>query len=139
MAVSHRAKLSERRDVAAAGRVLMVGSVAVPFAVAYFLSVPVCGMAVLAHIPCPGCGLTRATIALLHGDFAGAFALNPLAPVVCPLLAALAVVVAARFVLTGRMPAKLAPFAWSLGVSLGGLTIVWVARWFGLFGGPVTV
>lgn len=31
-------------------------------------------------IPCPGCGVTRSIAALLHGDYAEAFTLHPLAP-----------------------------------------------------------
>jgi len=33
-------------------------------------------------LPCPGCGLTRGLAHLLHGDFARAMALHPLAPLV---------------------------------------------------------
>lgn len=32
----------------------------------------------LFHIPCPGCGMTRAVLAALQLDFAGAFAYHPL-------------------------------------------------------------
>lgn len=35
---------------------------------------------------CPGCGITRALHALLHGQWAQAFAYNPLAILVAPLL-----------------------------------------------------
>jgi hypothetical protein len=35
---------------------------------------------------CIGCGLTRALHALVHGDIAGAFAMNPLAMLVLPLI-----------------------------------------------------
>jgi hypothetical protein len=35
---------------------------------------------------CPGCGITRALHALVHGDLARAFAMNPLALIVIPLI-----------------------------------------------------
>jgi hypothetical protein len=36
----------------------------------------------LLHIPCPGCGMTRAFAHLAKGEWGGALALHPLAPVV---------------------------------------------------------
>jgi hypothetical protein len=33
----------------------------------------------LTHIPCPGCGLTRAMAALFHGDWRASFRYHPLA------------------------------------------------------------
>lgn len=42
-------------------------------------------------IPCPGCGLTRATISLLRGDFAAALGAHAFAPVLLAGLAALVV------------------------------------------------
>ena len=44
-----------------------------------------------AGIPCPGCGLTRATISLLRGEFAAAFGAHAFAPLLLLALAALAV------------------------------------------------
>jgi len=45
-----------------------------------------CLFRLLTGIPCPTCGSTRATVSLLHGDFPGALAYNPL--VTCALVAA---------------------------------------------------
>ncbi len=41
----------------------------------------ICPSRRLLGLPCPGCGMTRALVALLAGDLAGAFALHPWAPV----------------------------------------------------------
>lgn len=46
----------------------------------------VCPFKRLTGLPCPGCGMTRAYLALLRGDISGAFQLHPLFPLV-PLLA----------------------------------------------------
>lgn len=40
---------------------------------------PGCPFHAWTGLPCPGCGSTRAALALLRGDFTGALALNPLA------------------------------------------------------------
>ena len=43
----------------------------------YLLDIPCLFLAFL-HIPCPGCGMTRALLAALQLDFASAFALHPM-------------------------------------------------------------
>jgi len=48
---------------------------------------PPCPYRTLLGLACPGCGLTRATHALLHGDVSRAFAFNPWAFVAAPALA----------------------------------------------------
>ncbi len=40
---------------------------------------PACPFHAWTGLPCPGCGTTRAALALAGGDLAGALALNPLA------------------------------------------------------------
>ncbi|HVF44291.1 MAG TPA: DUF2752 domain-containing protein [Pyrinomonadaceae bacterium] len=44
--------------------------------------VVLCPFRALTGLPCPGCGMTRAFCALGHGDLAGAFGYNALAPFV---------------------------------------------------------
>lgn len=57
---------------------------------------PPCLITVLLDIECWGCGLVRATLALLHGQFFQAWALNPRVYVVLPLLAFVALVYTRR-------------------------------------------
>ncbi|AIE87414.1 hypothetical protein OP10G_4046 [Fimbriimonas ginsengisoli Gsoil 348] len=44
------------------------------------LGLPPCPSVLLFDRPCPGCGLTTSWTALMHGDFAHAFAAHPLGP-----------------------------------------------------------
>ena len=37
-----------------------------------------CPWLTLFHIPCPGCGMTRAWLSVLHLDFTGAFRMHPM-------------------------------------------------------------
>lgn len=41
-----------------------------------------CPFRAVTGLPCPGCGMTRAFCSIGHGDFAGAFGFNVLAPFV---------------------------------------------------------
>lgn len=45
----------------------------------YFLNLDIilCPTKILFGIPCPGCGMTRACLLLLHNDIIGAFCMNP--------------------------------------------------------------
>lgn len=45
-----------------------------------------CPFRFLFGIPCPGCGMTRAWLSFLQGDFIGAFRWHPLFPVVFPFI-----------------------------------------------------
>jgi len=53
----------------------------------FFVEVPLCPVKRLFGVPCPGCGLTRATGSLLSLDFRAMWELHPLAPVAAPLVA----------------------------------------------------
>jgi hypothetical protein len=100
--------------------------------------VPICPTRNLLGIPCPGCGLTRATTAALHGDLEAMVHFHPLAPLLTPLFVYGLVrvsLVSAGFIrkekkdLTTKVPAWL----WTAiaAVVLG----LWVARLFGYLGG----
>jgi len=104
-----------------------------------------CATATLTHHPCPGCGTTRAARALfLHFDIATAVRFNPFGPVVMAclfVLAAESVVLMLRRGQVGNLgiagPARWA--LWVLIAAIGLQIVVWIARFFGFFGGPVPV
>jgi hypothetical protein len=106
--------------------------------------VPVCPAALLFGIPCPGCGLTRATLALMSGDVRRAVDFHPLVFVLAPLFFGALGAAAVSFV---RGPAPHSGRAWLTGraVTAAGWSLlalvlgVWIARFFGAFGGPVPV
>jgi hypothetical protein len=100
-------------------------------------------MAALTGHPCPGCGLTRATLALLHGHLGEAVALHPLAPLLVPLFGAFLLHAAVEYVREGRWVAahgtaavRMAAAGLALWVLL---LVVWIVRFLGAFGGPVAV
>lgn len=78
--MSADADLASRRQLG-----LLWGWVAVvlvalsPFGRSLAAGLPACPVKVFAGFPCPGCGTTRAALALADFDFAAAFAVSPLA------------------------------------------------------------
>ncbi len=109
-----------------------------------WLSAVPCGFARMTHHPCPGCGQTRSVLALVHGDLAGVFHFNPFGPPMAVLLAGLAVqAIHSMFtrgdlqnVGEGRMGRLL-----KRGIMIVAAleVVLWIARFFGAFGGPVEV
>lgn len=102
------------------------------------LEVPICPSRGLLGIPCPGCGLTRATEALVMGDFVAMLHFHPLAPLVSPLVVFSVLRATSRSAgLIG--PNQLDPLGkvpswfWVVfGIALLGL---WIGRMAGFFGG----
>lgn len=88
-------------------------------------------------VPCPGCGLTRSTVALLHGDFERALHFHPLVWLMLPIFLVMVIeevyifVRRERLTLLSRIPNV---FWWPAGVAI---LAVWIARFFGAFGGPI--
>ena len=60
--------------------VLIASISALVYAALFILTGSLCCTQILFGIPCPGCGSTRAAIALFQGRFADAFAMHPLIP-----------------------------------------------------------
>ena len=100
-----------------------------------------CPVALLLRIPCPGCGLTRATRLALHGDLAGATRVHPLWFVVVPAVMAAFVFEMRAYVRDGRLGAVERSRLGS-GITAGVvvlLVVVWLARFCGALGGPVSI
>lgn len=113
-------------------------------AIVIALDLPLCPMATVTGIPCPGCGLTRATLALVRGDFARAFALHPLSPVLAPLYLGLLASAALSYLRGPRAAPDRSFVSGRLFTALGSVLLVavfglWIARFAGAFGGPVPV
>ena len=70
----------------AARCVFAVGLIVVCVALAHVFGVVLCPMKRFLGVPCPTCGLTRAFVALLHGNVGEAFAIQPLAMTLACLL-----------------------------------------------------
>jgi Protein of unknown function (DUF2752) len=109
----------------------------------FALRVRLCPFAILTQHPCPGCGLTRATVALLQGHVTEALHLHPLSVVVSPLFCGMFAYNAFVYVREGRWAA--AEGAQGRWISAGAAVLtallvgVWIARFFGALGGPVPV
>ena len=137
----HRKSL-DRGSLRRALIVMLLGGL---FALIVSTRLPLCPMAGVLGVPCPGCGLTRATLALFHGDVRQAMHLHPLVPVIAPVFIA-AVLSAAFGYVRGPQPStNLKPWLASRPATVlaAGLLVatlgVWSARFFGYFGGPVPV
>ncbi|NUO51220.1 MAG: DUF2752 domain-containing protein [Polyangiaceae bacterium] len=121
------------------GRVLRLCAFVVPLAIASSLGISTCPVALLTGAPCPGCGMTRAALALARGDIALATAMNPSALLTVPLSAGLVAFFTLSYLYDGRMRANARiPRALAIGTIIL-LTCVSIARAFGAFGGPVSV
>ncbi len=138
-----------------AKRAVVLAMLLAPVGFALASGLPLCPMAGFLGIPCPGCGLTRAALAALQGDLAGAMRHHPLVFVLVPVYLTALVSVAVSYLWGIRTPTGGPPdgsraplragrgtdrlVTWVAGVCLAALLAVWVARFFGCFGGPAPV
>lgn len=126
------------------GRALVLLALAAVVALFAALRLPLCPTANLFGIPCPGCGLTRATLAMLRGDLAAAFRFHPLVFVLAPLVAVFTLNSAYAYIRGPRPTARPALVTsrvttWLAALLLIAMLGVWAARFAGHFGGPVPV
>jgi hypothetical protein len=140
-------------DHGALKRAVLVALIALPFVAAIAAKVPICPSAALLGIPCPGCGLTRATLAVLRGDFGAALRFHPLVFLLAPIYLGLLGLTIVGYV-RGTPPTAPEPSAGTprqqgvlftrtvtviATVTLVLVIAVWIARFLGAFGGPVPV
>jgi hypothetical protein len=125
-----------------AGRALVLSGIVAATSALLALRVPTCPTALFLGVPCPGCGLTRATLALFSGNAGEALRLHPLVPLLLPVFV-LAVGHAGLEYVRGPTERSrpslfsgrwVTPAALILGVVMLG---VWGLRFAGYFGGPV--
>jgi len=105
--------------------------------------VTTCPWAGLLGVPCPGCGLTRATWAILSGHAADAIALHPFVLVAAPALGVTLLFLALRHTVSEASwlaSPRLARFGERGAVAIAlAMVALWVARFLGACGGPVAV
>jgi uncharacterized membrane protein len=77
---------SKIADIAVALAVALMGTAALVVPDLLIRVAPPCLISLLVEDECWGCGITRATVALLHGQFAVAWGLNKLVFFVLPML-----------------------------------------------------
>jgi hypothetical protein len=101
---------------------------------------PFCPMRILFHVPCPSCGLTRATRLALSGQFVDATHMHPLWMVVLPYLAVVGALQLRHQLTFGTMMPRAPRWVGIFGsVIVALLIVVWIARFFGAFGGPAPI
>lgn len=127
-------------------RALLMAPFVALFGYAVHVDFPLCPTAASFDIPCPGCGLTRATLALLHGNVHEALHLHPLVWLLTPLFVVSFSVGLYHLIVDPKPQTPSRRAFWSkrivTTVALGmfALTLsVWLLRFAGFFGGPVPV
>jgi Protein of unknown function (DUF2752) len=109
----------------------------------YAKAVP-CAFAHIFHLPCPGCGSTRAVLAFFQGDLHGVLRYNPFGPVVAMLIGLFAVLSFASVLVHGDFrgvgEGRFGRLLKRAFVVVAVLEVaLWIARFAGAFGGAVPV
>ena len=79
-------------------------------------------------LECPGCGMTRATYATLHGRIGDAFRLNPVGMVLLPLAMVGVGIEVIGWVSGKQLPFRLNPGRWGATVIAVVMIVWWVGR-----------
>lgn len=97
-----------------------------------------CPMRVGIGIPCPGCGMTRATHLLAHGELWAALRMHPLVLVLGPWTLILLGSELQGHVSRGSFATTMERPVLRIGsyFVFGAAIAVWILRFFGVFGGP---
>ena len=98
-----------------------------------------CPIKLVAGVPCPTCGITRACRLALHGDFVGATHMHPLVWLAVPVVVLMLGVELAGYARTSTWGAsrRLRGGDALMAGTAALLFALWIARFAGLFGGPV--
>ena len=127
--------LVQRRLLTVAALILPISVVVIGFV----LDIPTCPSKALFGVPCPGCGLTRGTLAMLGLSFEQMWHFHPLTPILAPLMVfALfdGALIEGRWLPAERSPSrwlarhwpKAIPLRW-IGISLAALVLAtWLYR-----------
>lgn len=123
---------------------LLVAGIWIVTSVPVILGVSSCPVARFLHVPCPGCGMTRAIDLLVHGDIAASLAMHPLAvptALVQLAFAVVTIVVTLRhgtpFVLWRTGVGRISVYAAAVVLALD--LLLWIGRFMGAMHGPVPV
>ncbi len=93
------------------------------------LPFPTCLVKIVLGVPCPGCGMTRAALRLLHGDVVGSLRYHPVA---LPGAVGLALAAALALALPEGHPAWERFVRTSMALLAAGLALSWAMRFVGL-------
>jgi hypothetical protein len=100
-----------------------------------------CPVAAVTGHPCPTCGVTRALRLALGGDLAGATRMHPLVWILVPFVGGWIAIEIVGYLRTGAWGASSkVPHGGKALVAIAVITFaVWIARFYGAFGGPTPV
>jgi len=112
----------------------LLGFLLARFAAPIFNLLPACTFRTLSGIPCPGCGVTRAGLALANGELFSAFALNPLFVIGVGALSLSSAIewlerLSGKTVVTNyfqKMLSKTLPRQWLRGLIIAALVLNWL-------------